>query len=59
MRSQAIIAGSAAAATAYLISSSIDWNWYIPAATIPFFALAAVAAGMTRRRRKKSSESLS
>ena len=45
-RSRALIAGCAAAATAYLISSSIDWNWYIPASTLPFFALAAVAAGM-------------
>lgn len=54
-RSQAIIAGSAAAATAYLISSSIDWNWYIPASTLPFFALAAVAAGMVRRDRKRPS----
>lgn len=54
VRSRAIIAGSAAAATAFLISSSMDWNWYIPAATIPFFALAAVAAGMTRRKRKRS-----
>lgn len=59
VRSRAIIAGSAAAATAFLISSSIDWNWYIPAATLPFFALAAVAAGTTRRRRKESPESLS
>lgn len=54
VRSRAIIAGSSAAVTAYLISSSIDWNWYIPAATIPFFALAAVMAGMTPRRRKRS-----
>lgn len=45
-RSRALIAGSAAAATAYLISSSIDWNWYIPASTLAFFALAAVASGM-------------
>ncbi len=52
-RSQALIAGSAAAATAYLISSSVDWNWYIPASTLPFFALAAVATGMTRRNRKE------
>ncbi len=54
-RSRAIIAGSAAAATAYLISSSIDWNWYIPASTLPFFALAAVAAGMTGRARRERS----
>lgn len=52
--SRAIIAGSAAAATAYLISSSVDWNWFIPASTLPFFALAAVAAGMTRRERKRA-----
>jgi O-antigen ligase len=52
-RSQALIAGSAGAITAYLISSSIDWNWYIPASTLPFFALAAVATGMTRRNRKE------
>lgn len=52
-RSRALIAGSAAAMTAYLISSSVDWNWYIPASTIPFFALAAVATGMTRRNHKE------
>ncbi len=52
-RSRALIAGSAAAATAYLISSSVDWNWYIPASTLPFFALAAVAAGMTRRDKER------
>src|SRR5829696_5077711 len=51
--SRALIAGSAAAATAYLASSSIDWNWYIPASTLPFFALAAVAAGTTKRRGQK------
>ncbi len=51
--SRALIAGSAAAATAYLVSSSIDWNWYIPASTLPFFALAAVATGATQRRGRK------
>lgn len=54
-RSRALIAGCAAALTAYLASSSIDWNWYIPASTLPFFVLAAVAAGTTPRRRKKRS----
>lgn len=53
--SRAIIAGAAAAAAAYLISSSIDWNWYIPASTLPFFALAAVAAVMTPRRERNKS----
>jgi hypothetical protein len=52
-RSRALLAGSAAAITAYLASSSIDWTWYIPASTLPFFALAAVAAGTTRRRDRK------
>ena len=52
-RSRALLAGSAAAITAYLISSSIDWNWYIPASTLPFFALAALASGTTRRRGQK------
>lgn len=41
---RALLAGSAAAATAYMVSSSIDWNWYIPASTLPFFALTAVLA---------------
>jgi O-antigen ligase len=48
-RSRALIAGSTAAITAYLVSSSIDWNWYIPASTVPFFALAALAVGMKLR----------
>jgi O-antigen ligase len=53
-RSRALLAGAAAAVTAYLVSSSIDWNWYIPASTVPFFALAAVVAGMTRRRARQA-----
>lgn len=55
-RSRALLAGAAAAVTAYLVSSSIDWNWYIPASTVPFFALAAVVAGMTRRRGRQAGE---
>jgi len=53
-RSRALVAGSAAAVTAYLASSTIDWNWYIPASTLPFFALAAVAAGTTLHRRERN-----
>jgi peptidoglycan/LPS O-acetylase OafA/YrhL len=52
-RSQSLIAGSTAAVTVYLISSSVDWHWYIPASTLPFFALAAVAVGMTRHGARK------
>lgn len=50
-RGRALVAGGAAAATAYLISSSIDWNWFIPAATLPFFVVASVAAGRVRREK--------
>jgi O-antigen ligase len=53
-RSRALVAGSAAALTAYLASSTIDWHWYIPASTLPFFALAAVAAGTTPHRRERN-----
>jgi O-antigen ligase len=55
-RSRALLAGSAAAITAYLTSSTIDWNWYIPASTLPFFALAAVAAGTKSRRGERNEE---
>jgi O-Antigen ligase len=55
-RSRALLAGSAAAVTVYLASSTIDWNWYIPASTLPFFALAAVAAGTTPHRRQRNEE---
>jgi O-antigen ligase len=55
-RSRALLAGSTAALTAYLASSTIDWNWYIPASTLPFFALAAVAAGTTPRRRERNED---
>jgi hypothetical protein len=55
-RSRTLLAGSAAAVTAYLASSTIDWNWYIPASTLPFFALAAVAAGTTPRWRQRNEE---
>jgi O-antigen ligase len=55
-RSRALLAGSAAALTAYLASSTIDWNWYISASTLPFFALAAVAAGTTPRRSERNEE---
>jgi len=58
-RSRALLAGSAAAITAYLVSSSIDWNWYIPASTLPFFALAALAAGITQRWRGRRERSIS
>lgn len=52
-----LIVGSAAAMAAYLASSSVDWNWYIPASTLPFFVLTAVAVAISRRGRDKDSDS--
>jgi hypothetical protein len=52
-RSRALLADSAAAITAYLASSSVDWNRYIPASTLLFFVLGAVAAGSARRSDQK------
>jgi len=48
LRSRAIVAGSAAAFTVYLVASSVDPDWYVPAATVPFFALAAVMVSVPR-----------
>jgi len=39
-----LLAGLAAALVVYLVSSVIEWHWYIPASTMYFFVLAAVAA---------------
>lgn len=39
-----LLAGLVAALVVYLVSSVIEWHWYIPASTMYFFILAAVAA---------------
>ena len=39
-----LLAGLVAAMVVYLVSSVLEWHWYIPAATLFFFVLAAVAA---------------
>jgi len=39
-----LLAGLVAALVVYLVSSVLEWHWYIPAATLFFFVLAAVAA---------------
>lgn len=39
-----LLAGLVAALVVYLVSSILEWHWYIPAATLFFFVLAAVAA---------------
>ncbi len=39
-----LLAGLVAALVVYLVSSILEWHWYIPAPTLFFFVLAAVAA---------------
>ena len=38
-----LLAGMCAAIVVYLSSSALEWHWYIPASTLLFFILAAVA----------------
>ena len=38
-----LLAGMCAAIVVYLSSSALEWHWYIPASTLIFFILAAVA----------------
>lgn len=44
-----LLAGLVAALTVYLVSSVLEWHWYIPASTLFFFVLAAVAAKLAAR----------
>lgn len=39
-----LLAGLVSALVVYLVSSVVEWHWYIPASTLYFFVLAAVAA---------------
>jgi hypothetical protein len=39
-----LLAGLLAASLVYLISSAIEWHWYIPPSTIFFFVIAAITA---------------
>lgn len=38
-----LLAGLLAAVSVYLVSSFLEWHWYIPASTLLFFILAAMA----------------
>ncbi|MBA3793819.1 MAG: O-antigen ligase family protein, partial [Rubrobacter sp.] len=42
-----LLAGLTAALVVYLVSSVLEWHWYIPASTLFFFILAAVAAKLS------------
>ena len=44
-----LLAGLVAALVVYLVSSVLEWHWYIPASTLLFFVLAAVAAKLAAR----------
>jgi hypothetical protein len=41
-----LLSGLAAAIVVYLVSSVVEWHWYLPGATLFFFILAAGAARM-------------
>ncbi len=44
-----LLAGFVAALVVYLVSSVLEWHWYIPASTLFFFVLAAVAVKLAAR----------
>ncbi len=43
-----LLAGLVAALVVYLVSSILEWHWYIPAATLFFFVLAASSVRLAR-----------
>jgi hypothetical protein len=44
-----LLAGLVSALMVYLVSSAFEWHWYLPASTLFFFILAAVAAKFASR----------
>jgi hypothetical protein len=51
-----LLAGLVSALAVYLVSSVIEWHWYIPASTLFFFVLAAVAVKFASREDWGASE---
>jgi hypothetical protein len=43
-----LLSGLVAAVVVYLLSSVVEWHWYLPAATLFFFVLAACAVRLAR-----------
>jgi hypothetical protein len=43
-----LLSGLVAATVVYLVSSAVEWHWYLPAATLFFFVLAASAVRLAR-----------
>jgi O-Antigen ligase len=46
----ALAAGSAAAALVWLLHASIDWDWQLPAVTLPAIVLAGMLIALSERR---------
>jgi O-Antigen ligase len=44
-----LLAGLCSALVVYLVSSAFEWHWYLPASTLYFFILAAVAVKFASR----------
>jgi O-Antigen ligase len=44
-----LLAGLVSTLVVYLVSSSIEWHWYIPGSTLIFFVLAAITAKFALR----------
>jgi hypothetical protein len=45
---QLLLSGLVAAVVVYLVSSAVEWHWYLPAATLFFFVLAASSVRLAR-----------
>src|SRR5215210_6598686 len=44
-----LLAGLVCALVVYLVSSAVEWHWYLPASTLFFFVLAAIAVKFASR----------
>jgi len=44
-----LLAGLGSALVVYLVSSAVEWHWYLPASTLFFFVLAAIAVKFASR----------
>jgi hypothetical protein len=51
-----LLAGLCSALVVYLVSSAAEWHWYLPASTLYFFILAAVAVKFASREDWGASE---
>jgi O-antigen ligase len=49
-----LLAGLTAAVTVYVVSSALEWHWYIPPSTIYFFIIAGVTIRLAARTESTS-----